>query len=141
MSLKNVLEAMKNIGSGGIHDVTRTVDVAATGGYLWTVTFASQLGNVPVSSGHRAATTDPSPPPAARARAAAYSHPPSTDSTHSFAHSLTIIDFLIPAPHPSLPLPQELKLADASALTGSGAKVDFNTVNDGKPSSIQGSSD
>ena len=71
LSMKNVLEAMTNIGSGGIHDVTRTVDVAATGGYLWTITFASPLGNVP-----------------------------------------------------------ELKLADASALTGTGAKVDFNTVND-----------
>ena len=71
--MKNVLEAMKNIDKDGIHAVTRTVDVAATGGYVWTITFAPSLGDVP-----------------------------------------------------------ELKLADASALTGLGAKVDFNTVRDGR---------
>jgi hypothetical protein len=47
LSMKNVLEAMKNIGPNGIHDVTRTVDDVATGGWVWSITFSPALGDVP----------------------------------------------------------------------------------------------
>jgi len=47
LSVKRVLEAMKNVGPNGVVAVTRQVTNAAKGSYLWTVTFATRLGNIP----------------------------------------------------------------------------------------------
>jgi hypothetical protein len=47
LSVKRVLEAMPNVGAGGVVAVTRQVTDNAKGSYLWTVTFATKLGNLP----------------------------------------------------------------------------------------------
>jgi hypothetical protein len=47
LSLKRVLENMKNVGPGGVVGVDRAVTDSAKGAYLWTVTFATHLGNLP----------------------------------------------------------------------------------------------
>ena len=47
-SVKEMLEAMPNIGDGGVYGVTRTVESAAEERYTWTVTFAASLGNAPM---------------------------------------------------------------------------------------------
>lgn len=47
LSLKRILEAMKNVGAGGVVAVERTATDASKGSYVWTVTFATALGNLP----------------------------------------------------------------------------------------------
>jgi hypothetical protein len=47
LSLKRILEAMKNVGPGGVVGVERTATDASKGSYVWTVTFATSLGNLP----------------------------------------------------------------------------------------------
>jgi len=47
LSLKRILEEMKNIGRGGVVQVEREVKDVARGSYIWTVTFSTRLGNIP----------------------------------------------------------------------------------------------
>lgn len=47
LSVKRILEEMKNVGTGGVVAVERSATDAAKGSYVWTVTFATHLGNLP----------------------------------------------------------------------------------------------
>ena len=48
LSVKNILEGMKNIGAGGVVDVTREAILPVSqSAFMWTVTFATHLGDIP----------------------------------------------------------------------------------------------
>lgn len=46
-SVAEILRSMSNIGPSGVQDVTRSTTPDPQGGFTWTVTFASAMGNMP----------------------------------------------------------------------------------------------
>ena len=47
LSVKSVLEGMKNVGPGGVVGVERAERSGTKGSFVWTVTFATHLGDIP----------------------------------------------------------------------------------------------